>query len=303
LAAKWVKDGFMEQHFGKKPEVSFTEALLRYAEVHKRDHPQHFLDKTRYRLKLLANWFGDFNLSEISLAVVLEFMNERLSEVSLATAQKDVATLKAILNKAHREELFEVMPHFPKLKALKPRNRWISEEEEERLVRAESPHIAPLIRFAVDTGGRLSELLRLDWRMVDMVNKRATFVNTKNGEDRTVRLCDRAVAILIGLHPKDGGAVFTYKGKAMKRVKTSFGSARKKAGLEDVRFHDLRHTFASRLVQGGVSLYDVMHFTGHKSLDMVQRYAHLAPNYQEGAIQVLNNRRHDLGTVEICGTV
>ncbi|MAN79671.1 MAG: integrase [Rhodospirillaceae bacterium] len=58
-------------------------------------------------------------------------------------------------------------------------------------------------------------------------------------------------------------------------------------GLNDVRFHDLRHTFASRLVQQGVSLYEVMHLTGHKSVSMVQRYAHLAPDFQEEAIAAL----------------
>ncbi|MDP6953733.1 MAG: tyrosine-type recombinase/integrase [Alphaproteobacteria bacterium] len=68
--------------------------------------------------------------------------------------------------------------------------------------------------------------------------------------------------------------------------------------LSDVRFHDLRHTFASRLVQQGVPLYDVMHLMGHKSLDMVQRYAHLAPDFQERAIQALNQLGHNLGTGE-----
>ena len=268
---------------------------MRYAKVHKREHSRHFMDKTRYRLKLLSDWFGDFNLSEIRLGVVQEFMDERLAVVSLATVQKDVSTLRAILNKAYREELMENAPKFPKFKSLKPRVRWLSSEEEECLVRTASAHLVPLIRFAVDMGGRLSELLQLDWQNVDLVNKRVVFVQTKNGEYRTVRLCDRACAVLVCLNPTSSGPVFTYKGKAIKRVKKSFESARRKAGLNDVHFHGLRHTFASRLVHGGVPLYDVMHPTGHKSLDMVQRYAHLAPDYQEGAIEVLNARGHNLG--------
>ncbi len=88
----------------------------------------------------------------------------------------------------------------------------------------------------------------------------------------------------MALAPKQSGPVFTYKGKPVKSMKTAFNKARAKSGLEDLRFHDLRHTFASRLVQGGVPLYEVMHLTGHKSFEMVQRYSHLAPDYAEKAI-------------------
>ncbi len=80
-------------------------------------------------------------------------------------------------------------------------------------------------------------------------------------------------------------------------MKTAFDKARKKAGLEDVRFHDPRHAFASRLVQQGLPLYEVMHMMGHKSLVMVQRYSHLAPEFQERAIIALNRYGHDLGTL------
>ena len=90
------------------------------------------------------------------------------------------------------------------------------------------------------------------------------------------------MATLSGLGPRDSGPVFLFRGKPIRSVKTAFDKARRKAGLLDVRFHDLRHTFASRLVQGGVPLYDVMHLTGHKSLQMVQRYAHLAPTTRSG---------------------
>ena len=97
------------------------------------------------------------------------------------------------------------------------------------------------------------------------------FLDSKNGEDRTVRLCDRVCAILASLGPKEAGSVFTFWGKAVGSIQTAFGKAREKAGLQDVRFYDLRHTFVSRLVQGGVPLYDVKHLMGHKTLEMVRR--------------------------------
>ncbi len=286
----------MEEHFGKVPEVPFSEALLSYAKAQKRDHPRHFQDKTRYRLKLLHEQFGDIHLSKITLGRIQNFMDERLNEVSVATVQKDVSTLRAILNKAYREGLLITPPRVPKLGRLKSRNRWLTPEEEARLVNHAADHLVPLIRFAVDTGGRHAELLGLDWRQVDLSRKRVVFLNTKNGEDRTVRLCDRACAVLASLRPKEKGPVFSYKGKAIRSVRTSFIAARKAAGLDDVRFHDLRHTFASRLVQAGVPLYDVGQLMGHKSLEMVQRYAHLAPDYQERAITALNELGHKMGT-------
>jgi hypothetical protein len=84
-------------------------------------------------------------------------------------------------------------------------------------------------------------------------------------------------------------------------LKTAFDKAREKADLNDVRFHDLRHTFASCLVQQGLPLYEVMHMTGHRSLVMVQRYAHLAPEFQERAIVALNHYGHDFVTLGLEG--
>ncbi len=255
------------------------------------------MDKNRYRIKFLAERFKDYNVSDLTYRAIQEFVDERLETVSSGMALKDVAYIKAAINLARREELTDFVPNFPRIKPSRPRNRWLTFSEEERLVESAAAHLKPIIRFAVDTGGRRSELLGLDWRYVDMNNRRITFVQTKNGEDRTLRLCQRAYETLESLGPKDLGPVFTYQGKALKGFKSSFDKAREKAGIEDFRFHDLRHTFASRLVQGGVPLYEVMHLTGHKSLEMVQRYAHLAPEFQEAAIAVLDRRPNVTPTV------
>ena len=91
---------------------------------------------------------------------------------------------------------------------------------------------------------------------------------------------------------KEFGQVFTFSGKPVKSMKMAFNRVRKRAGLEELRFHGLRHTFASRLVQAGIPLYEVIHLAGHKSLEMVQRYSHLAPDYADRAIQALNAIGH-----------
>jgi len=296
LAAKWQQEQFMEQHFGAIPEVPFNDALLRYAQEKQRENPQGYKTNARYRLQRLLDRFGELNISEINLPIIQDFAEERLEQVKEGTVQKELSTLKAILNKAHREERLASVPPFPRMKALKGRCRWLTLDEEKRLLAAAAKHLRPVIAFAIDTGGRRSELLRLDWRQVDLNRSVVTFTKTKNGEDRSIRLTDRARQVLVELGPKNSGPVFTFAGKAMKDNKSAFTTAREKAGIEDLRFHDLRHTFASRLVQQGISLYEVMHLTGHKSVSMVQRYAHLAPDYQERAIKALNNYGHNLGT-------
>ncbi len=231
--------------------------------------------------------FGKLNLSQFTAARLQDYAEERLGTRKGETVQKELSTIRAILNKERREGRLAFVPPFPRIRKEPGRCRWLTVVEEQRLLAASAEHLKPLIAFALDTGGRRSELLGLDWCNVDLGQRRITFVKTKNGHNRTIRLTERAKTILVGLGPKETGPVFTYGGKAMKEVTSSFKRAREKAGLKDVRFHDLRHTFASRLVQQGVSLYEAMHLTGHKSVSMIQRYAHLAPDFQEAAIAAL----------------
>ncbi len=216
----------MGGHFGKKPDLLFSEILLRYAKAMKRKNPEAFMDKTRYRIKFLNDRFGDHKISEMTYQVIQDFIDERLETVSPGMARTDVAYIKGAINRARCEELTDVVPNFPRIKPSCPRNRWLTHEEEGRLVYAAAPHLKPLIRFATDTGGKRSELLGLDWQYVDLPNRRITFIQTKNGEDRTVRVCERAFQTLVDL---DTGPVFTYKGNAIKGYKTAFDNTREKA--------------------------------------------------------------------------
>jgi integrase len=295
LARKWANEDFLQEHFGKTPEILFADVLLNYAKAQKRDHPKHFDTRTWHRLRYLDEKFKGYNVSDFTYQAVQKFVDERLNTVSSGTVMKDLAYLKAIINMARREGLTPFVPNFPRVKPSDPRTRWLTEDEESRLLPAAAPHLRLLIAFAIDTGGRLSELLGLDWRNVELNSGWVTFVHTKNGRDRSIKLCDRAIQTLEQLEPKSSGVVFTYAGKPIKSVKTAFATACKRAGVVDFRFHDLRHTFASRLVQDGVPIYNVMHLLGHRSMTMVQRYAHLAPEFQDQVVRVMNGR--NLGTL------
>ncbi len=303
MAAKWMQENFMEEQFGKVPETPFVDALLRYGEEKKRENLRSYDAVTRYLLQRFLDHFGNPVLTELTPRVLQQYADLRRKTIKEATLHRELAVLQAILNKARREGYLNHVPAFPRVKLPKGRCRWLTLEEEARLLAHASDHLKAIIAFAIDTGGRRGEILSLDWRNVDLDRNRVLFTETKNGEDRSVRLTDRARGVLLSLRPTGEmavpqGAVFTYQGKGVASVSTAFERARRRAGLEDVRFHDLRHTFASRLVQNGVPLYEVMQLTGHKSLVMVQRYAHLAPEFQERAIDALNSYRENaIGTV------
>ena len=288
MAAKWKQESFMEEHFGTIPDTPFHDALVRYAEEKQRQNPCGYEASLKYQLQRLLDYFDKLKLKDIDSRVLHDYAALRRRTIKEATLHRELAVIQAIMNKSKREGLLATVPSFPKVKLPKGRTRWLTMEEEKRLLSVSPDHLKLVIMFALDTGGRRSELFKLDWRNVDLDHNRIVFVETKNGEDRAVRLTDRARAILEHLGPNDIGPVFTYKGNALASVTSSFERARRIAGMEDVRFHDLRHTFASRLVQRGVPLYEVMQLTGHKSLVMVQRYAHLAPEFQERAIGALN---------------
>ena len=287
IVAKWQQEDFLERHFGTIPDTPFQDSLVRYGQERKRENPQAYEDNVKYRLQRLIDSFGHLNIGDIKFVNIQDYADLRFKSVSRATVLKELSTLKAILNKAFREGFLPAMPPFPKIKPVQGRNRWLTVEEEVRLLKAASPHLKLIIQFALDTGGRRSEILKLNWQNVDLDRGFITFTKTKNGEDRAVRLTERARKVLVEIGPKKSGNVFTFNDKPIRSVKTSFDSAREKAGVEDFRFHDLRHTFASRLVQQGIPLYEVMQLTGHKSFQMVQRYAHLAPEFQEKAISAL----------------
>jgi integrase len=153
----------------------------------------------------------------------------------------------------------------------------------------------------VDTGARLSEATGLRWqdiqRQEDVV-LRVVFKETKNNQPRSIPLTERLMSLLKSMEANNhrhAELVFTYRNSpnqsavALNNPFTAWKTAVKRAGLnKELRLHDLRHTFASRLVTAGVPIYDVSKLLGHRSLSMTSRYAHLAPEAFFSAIKTLN---------------
>lgn len=161
------------------------------------------------------------------------------------------------------------------------RKRRFEEGEEERLLRelaaCRKPQIKPFAQLAVETAMRSGELLKLQWENVDLAGQTAEIHDTKNGEDRVVPLSSRAVAVLKTLQT-DGGAT-KIKGPVFAisphSLRSGWEAACKRAGILDLRLHDLRHEATSRLFELGLDRVEAAAVTGHKTLQMLKDYTHL----------------------------
>jgi integrase len=200
--------------------------------------------------------------------------------VSNATVNRALEIVRRILNLAHQDwRWIRAVPKIRMLKEPRRRVRFLRREEARRLLDAMPTHMKPIVRFALATDCRAGEIFELEWDRVDLARKVAWLDHgaTKSGEGRCIPLNADAVAALqstLGQHPR---WCFTFSGKRIQKSSTAWDRARQRAGIEDFRFHDLRHTWASWHVQSGTTLPELMELGGWKSYEMVLRYAHLAP--------------------------
>lgn len=147
----------------------------------------------------------------------------------------------------------------------KGRLRFLTEQEAERLVECCAEHLRPIVVTALNTGLRLEEILKLKWEEVDFKNQIVYVTNSKNGEQRQVPMNNTLTEALQGVKlGKPSPWVFCNdNGQPYTRITRSLERAKRKAGIEDFHFHDLRHTFASRLVMRGVDLVTVKELLGY----------------------------------------
>jgi integrase len=174
------------------------------------------------------------------------------------------------------------------------RVRFLAEDEEKKLrkiVQAKWPLHVPELDLAINTGLRKGSPHGLTWDMVDWTSRMLNISPTKNDEAVHVPLNDAAVAALKAVFERgDGcGPVFRYSktGEALENARHWFDDAVAEANLKNFHWHDLPHTFASRLRMKGTPLEDIADLLGHKSLTMTRRYAHLGPNRLQEVVSLL----------------
>ena len=154
------------------------------------------------------------------------------------------------------------------------RDRRLLSGELQKLMEAleETHEIKIVVQLALETGMRRAELLSIEWRNIDLENRFLILPDTKNGESRAVPLSTKALNLIQAVARTSTGSVFVSKPNS---VTQGFVRACKRAGLEDLRFHDLRHEATSRFFELGLNTMEVSAITGHKTLSMLKRYTHL----------------------------
>lgn len=244
------------------------------------------MDISRIRNHLLP-YFGTMRMKDIEKRDVVQLINDQLPTYKPGSINRVIILLRYMFNLAIKWEVEGVFRNptagIPLLKENNQVERFLSAEEAKALLIAikasKNPMLQHIVSMLILTGARKREVLDAKWEDFDMERTSWRIPNTKAGKARIVPLSDTATALLTKLKKKKRSPYAFANPITLKPYKSiyySWHTARKEAGLDDVRIHDLRHSFASFLVNAGRSLYEVQTLLGHTQIKTTQRYAHLS---------------------------
>ena len=279
-----------------------------------------FQTAKRHYVKNFKDYFGENSLlSNIRYLNLESYRNHLRNKPTKggtirtdASVNREVACLHHVLGKGVEWEMIEQSP-FDKGKSLtlkenNKRLRFLTEDEIKDLLSESAPFLRNIIECALNTGMRRGEILGLKWSQV-----RNGFIyldKTKTNDARQIPVNDDLESLFDKIKKEQSVAkvyafpyggesekkeqnvssapIFTYDGRQIKSVRTSFKTAMTRANIQDFRFHDLRHTFASQVLMRGGSLKDIQELLGHKTMTMTLRYAHLTQEHKRKAVNLLN---------------
>ncbi len=295
-----------EGRFGNlKPHAptfkEFVETVyLPYARANKRSHA-----RDAAYCRQFADAFGERRLHEITPLDI-----ERYKQQLIKTPIKDERIRKASTVNMHLCMIGRVLGYaveagvlisnpvrkVRKLRAPQHRTRYMTDDEETQLFAALShplrSHVLPLVRLALLTGMRRGELLRMRWDThVNFERGEVYATNTKTGRDRDIPMSDQCRRLLIEMRAAAiGDFLFMHNGKPLGKPSKAFKAACAEAGITNLCFHDLRHTFATRLGDAGASMADIAALLGHSQISMSARYTHATEQGKRRAVAALDAR-------------
>ncbi|MDB5924456.1 MAG: integrase family protein [Betaproteobacteria bacterium] len=273
---------------GEKPRRTWDEAAIRW--LAESQHNATY-EESKGKLRWLQTYLRGRALDEIDREFVYAIGEAKAKETSAATANRTLGLIRSVLRKAAYEwEWIGSPPRIKLYREAKRRIRWITPEQASVLLRELPEHQRVLAQFALATGLRQSNVIGLEWSQVDL-KRRVAWIHAdqaKAGKPIHVSLNSVAVQILQRQIGEHGTRVFTFRGNPIRQVNTkAWHNALKRAGIENFRWHDLRHTWASWLVQHGTPLNVVQEMGAWESEGMVRRYAHLAPAHLAAHAEVV----------------
>ena len=274
--------------------IPFGEIAGMYLEEHSKvNKPQRSYQEDSYMMKNFKEEFKDKPLREITSLDVERLKAKMAQRVAVATVNRRLTLLKHLFTKAMEWDYVDSNP-VKKVKFFKENNarvRYLTEEEEAKLMTALPSYFRPLAVLALHTGLRRGEILGLRWGDVDFRTETLTIGRAKHGESRYIPLNKVAFKTLVALKRDKkvlAPYVFTTEaGKYLHKFERTFLTAVKKAEIENLHFHDLRHTFASRLAMSGAPLRTIQELMGHKTIAMTLRYSHLSPTHLRDIVNKL----------------
>ncbi len=294
--------------YGEAKRHTVAEMIDRYVKEVASMKSERFQSERKGQLQFWRDELGDFTLAELTPAKIVE-TREKLKQTpvgkkvqkprSPASVNRHLAALSAVLNTAAKEWMWledSPLRKVSRFKEPRGRVRFLSDEERAVLLNAcqqsAEPLLYPIVVVALSTGARRGELLNLRWKDVDFPRGFIRLEETKNRERRAVPLTSHAMEVMRGLasiRKIDDDRVFPFK-FGVGSLRASWEQALIEAKIDDFRFHDLRHTAASYLAMNGATLAEIAEVLGHKTLQMVKRYAHLTEQHTSRVVERMNKK-------------
>ena len=283
---------------GARPRYTWKEAVVRW--VNESQHKKSL--KTDIELlRWLDPFVKSLYLDEISVETIRTIRQAKLDAgAKNGTVNRVMSLMRAILNKAEREWLWlDKSPYIKMMPNPSRRVRWLTQTEANTLLEELPEHLEAMARFSLATGLRESNVVHLQWTEIDM-QRRCAWIHADEAKGKksiAVPLNSDAIAVILAQLGKHDTHVFTYKGQPVTRANNhAWRKALKRAGIDDFRWHDLRHTWASWHVQNGTPLNVLKDLGGWSDIQMVLKYAHLSADhlaeYADNSKNNVTNLRH-----------